>query len=66
MRITVFVAAAALLGGLYYVQESPEVKQKIKHTFSRENLFEVKFKNPEKQKEFEKNKSSLFYPDSKS
>lgn len=66
MRITVFVVAAALLGGLYYVQESPEVKQKIKHTFSRENLFEVKFKNPEKQKEFEKNKSSLFYPDSKS
>ena len=65
MRITVFVAAAALLGGLYY-QESPEVKQKISHAFSRENLFEVKFKDPEKQKEYQRNKSSLFYPDSKS
>ncbi|MDO5070777.1 hypothetical protein LVJ85_04180 [Neisseria sp. Dent CA1/247] len=66
MRITVFVVAAALLGGIYYVQESPQIKQKIKHTFSRENLLEVKFKDPEKQKEYERNKSSLFYPDSKS
>ena len=66
MRITVFVAAATLLGGLYYIQESPEVKQKISYAFSRENLFEVKFKNPEKQKEYQRNKSSLFYPDSKS
>ncbi|MDO1510528.1 MULTISPECIES: hypothetical protein [unclassified Neisseria] len=66
MRMSVFLLAAVLVGGTYYLQESPELKQSIKQTFSRENLFEVKFKDAEKQKEYEKNKSSLFYSSSQS
>ncbi|MDO4227304.1 hypothetical protein [Neisseria sp.] len=66
MNIKVFVLAAALLGGLYYIQENPEITKQVKQTFSRENLFEVKFKDAEKQKQYEENKTSLFYPGSQS
>lgn len=64
--IKVFVFAAALAGGLYYIQENPQIKQQVKQTLSRENLFEVKFKDAEKQKQYEEKKSSLFYRSSQS
>lgn len=66
MKFKVFVTAAVLLGGLYYIQENPEITQQVKQTFSRENLFEVKFKDAEKQERYEENKTSLFYSDSQS
>lgn len=62
INIRVFVLAAALVGGLYYIQANPEIKEQAKQTFSRENLFEVKFKDEQKQKQYKENKSSLFYP----
>ncbi|QEY26515.1 hypothetical protein [Neisseria zalophi] len=65
MSKTVIVTAALLIGGLYYIQENPEIKQSISQTFSRENLLEAKFKDPEKQKQYEENKSSLFFHESK-
>ena len=66
MRIAAFVCAAAFVGGAYYLQEHPEIKQQVKQTFSRENLLEVKFKDKKKQKEYQENKTSMFYPRSPS
>lgn len=65
MSKTVVIIAALLIGGLYYIQENPKIKQNISQTFSRENLLEAKFKDPVKQKEYEENKSSLFFSESK-
>ncbi|WP_159068601.1 hypothetical protein [Neisseria wadsworthii] len=36
------------------------MEEKISKTFSRAELFEVKFKDKEKQKEYENNKAPLF------
>ncbi|MCS4533048.1 hypothetical protein [Neisseria montereyensis] len=65
MNKTVVIIAALLIGGLYYIQENPEIKQNISQTFSRKNLLEAKFKDPVKQKEYEENRTSLFFSDSK-
>ena len=48
MRISVFTLAAAVVGGIYYLQVNPDVAAQIKHAFSRENLLEVQY--PEKGK----------------
>ena len=48
MRISVFILAAAVVGGIYYLQVNPDVAAQIKHAFSRENLLEVQY--PEKGK----------------
>lgn len=40
MRISAFIVAALFVGGLYHIQNSPELSR----TFSKENLLGAKFK----------------------
>ncbi|EGZ46169.1 hypothetical protein HMPREF9370_1427 [Neisseria wadsworthii 9715] len=62
MRIskTVLLLIGLPIAALYWVQNTPGMEEKISKTFSRAELFEVKFKDKEKQKEYENNKVPLF------
>ncbi|MDO4640124.1 MAG: hypothetical protein Q4A84_00240 [Neisseria sp.] len=57
---TVLLLVGLPIAALYWVQSTPGMEEKISKTFSRSEMFEVKFKNSEKQKEYEKNKAPLF------
>ncbi|MDO5638420.1 MAG: hypothetical protein Q4G28_00955 [Neisseria sp.] len=60
MRTCLLVIAAALLGGIYYLQSHPEIGVKIRQTFSRENMLEPKFRREEDREKYQKQKAPLF------
>ena len=62
MRIskTVIILVAVPILALQWIQSRPDIEQKIKTAFSKEQLLEPKFKTEQQAAEYDKNKNPLF------
>ncbi len=62
MRIskTIIILVAVPIIALHWIQSRPDVEQKIKTAFSKEQLLEPKFKDQQQKAEHDKNKNPLF------
>lgn len=57
---TVLLLVGLPIAALYWVQNTPGMEEKISRTFSSKEMLEVKYKDPEKQEQYEKNKAPMF------